>query len=148
MQLKPYRPIGGLMDLRCELDRFFDAPGLGVAPDGSTVETSQWVPAVDIREEADHYRVEADIPSVKPADIEVTMEHGMLSIQGERRTEHEQTEHGVRRMERSHGVFYRRFALPDDADPEAIEAKGHDGVLTVTIGKHKASHSRRIPVKH
>jgi len=148
MDLKPYRPMGGLFDLHRELNRFFESPWATTTPDGSTVETSQWVPAVDIREAADHYEVEADIPGVKPSDIEVTMEHGMLSIQGERHDESSREEHGARRLERSHGVFYRRFALPDDADPDAIEAKGDNGVLTVTIGKQKEAHSRRIPVKH
>ncbi len=148
MDLRPYRPQGGLFDLQRELNRFFDAPWLGGSPDGSTVETSQWVPAVDIREEADHYVVEADIPGVKPEDIDVTMEHGMLSIHGERHYEKKTGEAGARRLERSHGVFYRRFALPDDADPDAIKAKGDHGVLTVTIGKHAGSRSRRIPVEH
>lgn len=148
MELKPYRPMSGLLDLHRDLNRFFDSPWFTGSPDGSTVETSQWVPAVDIREAGDHYVVEADIPGVKPEDIEVTMEHGMLSIQGERRHEAESEAHGARRIERSHGVFYRRFSLPDDADPEHIEAKGSDGVLKISIAKRKGAQSRRIPVKH
>lgn len=130
-----------------ELNRFFEGPLGHLERDFSTVETSQWIPAVDIREEEGRFVVEADVPGVAPEDIEVTMENGVLSIRGERRSEVTSDEGGVRRLERSRGVFYRRFALPESADPESIKARGIAGVLRIEIGKRESARSRRIPVQ-
>ncbi|WP_440995296.1 Hsp20/alpha crystallin family protein [Arhodomonas sp. SL1] len=147
MDMTRYRPGRSPSTLSDEFNRLFESPLMDLARDFSTVETSQWVPAVDIREEKDKFVVEADIPGVKPEDIEVTMENGVLSIRGERSSETTSDEGGVRRRERSHGVFYRRFALPDSADPENIRARGDQGVLHIDIGKRDAAVSRRIPVE-
>lgn len=146
MEMTRYRPGRSLRDLTGELNRLLEAPWFPGTPDFSTVETSQWVPAVDIREEPERFLVEADVPGVKPEDIEVTMENGVLSIRGERRYEKDSSDNGARRIERAHGVFYRRFALPDTADPEKIKARGDNGVLVIEIGKRESARSRRIPV--
>lgn len=146
MEMTRYRPGRSLRDLTGELNRLLEAPWLTGTPDFSTVETSQWVPAVDIREEPERFLVEADVPGVKPEDIEVTMENGVLSIRGERHYEKDSSDSGARRIERAHGVFYRRFALPDTADPEDVKARGDNGVLVIEIGKRESARSRRIPV--
>lgn len=117
--------------------------------DQSNVVTSQWAPRVDIREEADRFIIYADIPGVDPANIEVTMEKGILSLKGERSSESRAEGEGGRftRVERSHGSFYRRFALPDSANPEGIKASGRHGVLEVSIPKRAESAPRRITVE-
>ncbi|MDN5870916.1 MAG: Hsp20/alpha crystallin family protein [Nitrococcus sp.] len=149
MDLVRYRPGRFHMrDLSDEINQMFSSPLFDFVRDVSTVETSQWVPAVDIREEANRFLVEADIPGVNPEDIEVTMENGVLSIRGERKQESVSEDGGVRRVERSQGVFYRRFSLPDSADPDAIKARGSNGVLILEIGKREKALSRRIPVEH
>ncbi|PWG64336.1 Hsp20/alpha crystallin family protein [Spiribacter halobius] len=147
MDLTRYTPSRSLRDLSGELNRLLDAPWFDRNLDFSTVETSQWVPAVDIREEPERFLVEADVPGVKPEDIEVTMENGVLSIRGERHYEKDTGGNGARRVERAHGVFYRRFALPDTADPENVKARGENGVLVIEIGKREGARSRRIPVE-
>jgi HSP20 family protein len=106
------------------------------------------VPAVDIKDEGNRYLIRADIPGVKPEDIEVTMENGVLTIRGERQFEETEEKENFKRIERSHGVFYRRFSLPDNTDAEAIQATGKDGVLEVTIPKTTETHSKRIEVTH
>ena len=80
------------------------------------------------------------------------MDKGVLSIRGERSAEErsaEERSEGERysRIERAHGVFYRRFALPESADPEGISATGKHGVLEITIPKRAESTSRRINVQ-
>ncbi len=115
--------------------------------DNSYVVTSQWRPAVDIREEKDRYVILADIPGVDPKDIEITMEGGVLTIKGERASEKEETHEGYTRVERVRGTFYRRFSLPDSADAEHIEAKGKNGVLEITLPKLEKDQLRRIAVK-
>jgi len=147
MEMTRYRPGRSLRDLTGELNRLLDAPWFNAGPDFSTVETSQWVPAVDIREEPERFLVEADVPGVRPEDIEVTMENGLLTIRGERHYEKDSSDNGARRIERAHGVFYRRFALPDTADAENIKARGDNGVLVIEIGKRESARSRRIPVE-
>lgn len=114
--------------------------------DQSHVVTSHWRPAVDIKEEADRFVIMADLPGVDPSDIEITMENGVLSIKGERKSEIRDEKEGYKRVERVSGTFYRRFSLPDSADAERIEAKGKDGVLEVSLPKHEKVQPRRIAV--
>jgi HSP20 family protein len=110
------------------------------------VVTSQWTPRVDIKEEPDRFVIQADIPGVDPKDIEVHMEKGILTIKGERRTESKTEGDQYTRVERSHGLFYRRFALPDSANPEGITAVGKHGVLEIAIPKRAETKARRIEI--
>ena len=108
---------------------------------------SSWQPAVDIKEEENCFLIVADVPGVDPKDIEITMENGMLTVKGERRSKTEDSNKNYKRTERTSGAFYRRFSLPDTADGEHIEAKGSNGVLEITIPKHEKVQPRRIEVK-
>jgi HSP20 family protein len=114
--------------------------------DQSNVVTSQWAPHVDIKEEPGRFVILADIPGVDPKDIEVHMEKGILSIKGERKSEAKEENEKFTRVERSRGVFYRRFALPDSADAEGITASGKHGVLEIVIPKRPETTPRRISI--
>jgi HSP20 family protein len=142
MTLTRYEPWNLLEQMRREMDRLADAP----TAEGSSVATSDWVPAVDIKEEKDGFVIVADIPGVDPKDIEVNMENGMLTIKGEKEAEKKEEREGYKRVERSYGSFYRRFSLPDTADAEKIAAKSNNGVLEVTIGKQEQVQPRKISV--
>ena len=144
--LTRYEPWSAMRQLQNEVSRMFDNVVAG-AEDGSNVVTSRWTPAVDIREDAERFVIDADVPGVEPGDIELTMENGVLTIKGERKlgTEDEGG-NGYRRVERMHGGFYRRFTLPDTADAEAISANGRHGVLEVVIPKRAAVQPKRIAV--
>ncbi len=115
--------------------------------DASSVVTSQWVPRVDIKEEGDRFVIFADLPGVDPDSIEVQMDKGVLSIKGERATGAAQEGERYSRVERAHGVFFRRFALPDSANPEGITATGRHGVLEIAIPKRPETTPRRIQVQ-
>lgn len=143
MALVHYEPWGMLSQLRREMDKVFEG-----RPDeeNSNVVTSDWVPAVDIKEEPNRFVIHADIPGVDPKDIEVHMENGVLSIKGERETESREEREGYKRVERSRGTFYRRFSLPDTADAEKINAQSKNGVLEITIPKHEKLQPHRISV--
>ena len=106
---------------------------------------SQWQPPVDIREEAGRFVIRADLPGIDPQDIEVQMDKGILSIQGERKADVAADDANYTRAERRHGSFHRRFALPDSADAEGI-ASGRNGVLEVSIPKKPETTPRRIRV--
>ncbi len=111
------------------------------------VATSDWAPAVDIAEEKDAYVIHADLPGIKPEDISVSMEDGVLTISGERKEEHSVDHEGYKLVERSTGTFYRRFNLPDSADAENISAKAEQGVLCIRIPKQEKARSHRITVE-
>ncbi|BBD79288.1 Hsp20/alpha crystallin family protein [Aerosticca soli] len=131
-------------ELRQAFDRFFQQQE---ESDGSNVVTSQWTPRVDIKEEDKRFVIYADIPGVDPANIEVSMEKGVLTIKGERTLENREQNGRFTRLERAHGVFYRRFALPDSADPEGITATGKHGVLEIVIPKRAETTPRRITIQ-
>lgn len=146
MTLVRYEPWNALQQLQREMNTLFDnrLPGEG---ENSNVVTSDWAPAVDIKEEDDRFLVLADIPGVDPEDIEVNMENGVLSIKGERKSEHTEEKEGYKRIERVYGTFHRRFTLPESADPEGITAKSKHGSLEIVIPKRESVQPRRISVE-
>jgi HSP20 family protein len=136
-----------MRQLQREMSTVFDRR-LADNDESLPVATSDWTPAVDIKEEDDHFQIMADIPGVAPEDIEVKMDKGILSISGERKAEHEEKKEGYKRIERTYGSFLRRFSLPDSADPENIKAKSKNGSLEVIVGKRKTENqSRRITIE-
>lgn len=129
-------------DIKQVFDKFF-----GTADNESSVVTSQWTPRVDIKEEADRFVIFADIPGVDPQEIEVHMDKGILTIKGERKLELRSEGTRFSRVERAHGTFHRRFALPDSANPDGIAASGRNGVLEISIPKRPETTPRRIQVQ-
>jgi len=114
--------------------------------DESRVETSHWLPSVDIKEEDDKFVILADLPGVNKEDIHVHMENNMLTIKGERSEEHKEESKNYSRVERVKGSFYRRFNLPETADSSKISATSNNGVLTISIPKKDEQQPRRIEV--
>ena len=147
MNIMRYDPWRSMEDWRQEIDRVFH-PLLHREDDTSRVVGSEWMPAVDIKDEENRYVIRADIPGVKPEDIEVSLENGVLTIRGERKFEETEEKENFKRIERSHGVFYRRFSLPDNTDADAVQATGKDGVLEVVIPKTAEKQAKRIEVTH
>ena len=143
MSLVRYDPWSLLDQLRREMDRSYEARG-----DEAGISTaSDWVPAVDIKEEADSFLIRADVPGVDPKAIEVHAENGMLTIQGERESEKKEEKEGYKRVERVYGSFFRRFSLPDTADTDKISAKSNNGVLEIRVPKHEKVQPRKITVE-
>lgn len=113
-----------------------------------TQEASQWLPQVDVREEDSRYVILADVPGIEPKDIEISMDKGVLSVRGERKVEAVGDSAKATRVERRHGAFERRFALPEGADMDAITASGKHGVLEIAIPKKAQAAPRKIVVAH
>jgi HSP20 family protein len=137
MTVVRYEPWALLNRLRRDLDQSFDT----AARDAS------WTPAVDIHEEPKQFVVRADLPGVKPADIEITAEKGVLSLRGARNFEQQNDEGHYSRVERVSGKFVRTFTLPDNVQTDAIKAQFKDGVLELTIPKVAKVEPRRIEVQ-
>ena len=105
-----------------------------------------WVPAVDIREEAERFVLVADIPGVDGDKVDITLEKGVLTIKGERTAAHSGENGTYRRRERVHGRFARQFTLPDSVDAEHISATVRDGVLEIVIARAKQQQPTKIQV--
>ncbi|MEE9287386.1 MAG: Hsp20/alpha crystallin family protein [Gammaproteobacteria bacterium] len=148
MNLLVKRPWTLWNDASSDFDKLFEGLFGKYPEDNGNVITSSWSPAVDIKEEETQYVVVVDIPGVDPSEIDVTTKDGVLTIKGERVKETRDEEKGYTRVERAHGMFHRRFTLPESADAEKISAKGKDGVLEVVIPKREESQPRRITVSH
>jgi len=146
MNIVRYRQWPGQAALQQEIKQVFDRFLESGDTDESAVVTSQWVPRVDIKEEPDRFVIFADLPGVDPADIEVQMDKGILSIKGERNSESSTQGERFSRIERRYGSFHRRFALPDSADPDQVSATGRHGVLEISIPKRPETTPRRIQV--
>jgi HSP20 family protein len=143
MSIVRYEPLGLLTQLQRELERAYEKN----THDGSTA-TAQWSPNVDIKEEADKFIIHADVPGVKPEDIDIHMENGQLTIKGEKKTEATTDGEQFKRIERTYGSFYRRFGLPDSAEADKISASCKSGVLEITIPKRESVQPRKISVTH
>ena len=143
MLTRVYRdPMDTFREFRGELDRIFNTN------DAAYTDTAtDWVPSVDIKEGKDAYEVAADVPGVEPKDIDVSLEAGVLTVKGERKTESNDSGEGYTRSERSYGSFYRRFTLPDTADAENISAKTEHGVLKLHIPKKEKALPKKISVE-
>ena len=109
-----------------------------LAVEGETVE---WSPSADISETDKEYLIRAELPAVKKEDVKVTVDGGMITIEGERKQQKEEKGEKYHQMESFYGSFSRSFTLPDDVNAEAIRCEDKDGVLAVHLPKtetHKA----------
>jgi len=118
-------PFAELTELRSRFDRMLDDLGDGHA--------RAWSPAVDLIRENGHLILRADVPGIKPEEISIEVDHGVLSLSGKHEETEEKTDERIVRRERRYGAFSRRMPLPEGVDPKKIKAITRDGVLEVTI---------------
>jgi HSP20 family protein len=129
-------PIFGL---RREIDRLFEDT---FARDGNS-----FTPAVDIKENDNEIRLELELPGLKPEDVEIMAENGVLTVRGEKRSERKENEDNrYQVVERTYGTFLRTFQLPLGVDEEQIKADFESGVLTLHIPKAALPQPKRIPI--
>jgi HSP20 family protein len=102
---------------------------------------------VDIREDADHIYVEAELPGFRKEEVDITLENSTLTISAERRSEHKEEQKGDWLLnERRYARFLRSFTLPPTVDESSVQAKLSDGILTITINKREESKPRKVKV--
>ena len=102
---------------------------------------------VDVREDADHLYVEAELPGFKKDEIDITLENQTLTISAERKQQTRKPEKGDWLLnERRYSRFLRSFTLPPTVDQQTVNAKLQDGVLNITINKREESKPRKITV--
>ncbi|MEE4360061.1 MAG: Hsp20/alpha crystallin family protein [Pseudomonadales bacterium] len=114
---------------------------------GESIAAADFLPPVDIREDDAAYVIEIELAAVDPKAVSIELKDGVLSVRGERaRPEFDE---GVRRhrSERRFGRFARAFQLPEDADPESIQAESRFGVLTIRVHKRAETQPRSIDIE-
>lgn len=127
--------------IRREMFRFLDSyPGADDAP------TAGVFPAINVTQDRDNYYVRAELPGVKPTELDITAVNRTLSIAG-KRTAAEEAGVSYHRRERADGEFNRSVSLPSDFDNERVDARFVHGVLTVTLPKPERVKPRQISVK-
>ena len=109
--------------------------------------TPAWAPALDISERKDAYLVTVELPGVKLDDLEITLEGGLLTIQGERYFGHDSSEEQFHRVERRYGAFRRSITLPAHVQADAVHATFEDGVLQIMVPKMEEAKPKRIQVR-
>jgi len=138
-------PFALFRRLSDDMDRLFFGGGQGVTSFGSL--GGRFMPHIDVEEREDRILVRADLPGCRPEDFHVDIEDDALVIQGERRSQQEETRGGIRRSERSYGSFRRVIPLPQGAKPEAADARFENGVLEIDVPLQQGSRSRRLEVR-
>ncbi len=137
MNLVRYRPTGlDLFDSASLFDRFFAEP--------------VWhkrVPAVDVREDAESYQLEVELPGLKEQDIEVTVEDNLLTISSKQDAQKEDKKDGYLIKERLSSAFSRSFQLPKDVNREKIDGSFKSGLLSVVLPKTAAAKPKKVAIK-
>jgi len=129
---EPFRDVDDMFD------RFFaETMRRWPRPSAEGRAALDWAPAADVSETEGEYLIKADLPEVRKEDVSVTVQDGVLTLSGERRQEKREDNEKLHRVERVYGSFARRFALPENADEQAIRAESRDGVILIRIPKHK-----------
>ncbi len=146
MSLIKWDPFRELEDVSNRLNRLFGRPLERTEPGQDMLSVADWSPSVDISETPTAYLVKAEIPDVKKEDVKVTVQDGMLTIQGERKMEKEEKGKKFHRIERSYGSFMRSFRVPDDAEEAKVKAEFKDGMLNVTLPKSEKAKTKAINV--
>jgi len=148
MALIRWEPARELQSIQQEMNRlfgtFFDSQAGGNGQGQGALR--RWIPAMDLVEEGDRYVLRADLPGVREEDVKVELEENVLTISGERRSEHEDRREGYYRVERASGSFSRSLVLPDGVDPQQVRARIEHGVLEVSVPKPQERAPHRVAI--
>ncbi len=146
MALIRWEPARELQSVQSEINRLFntllDTP---TATFRGTV-APRWVPAMDLVEGESEFVLRADLPGIKEEDVKIEVEDRVLTISGERKTEHEERREGYHRIERAFGAFSRSLTLPEGVDAQEVRASFDRSVLEIHVPKPAARKPQRIAI--
>ncbi len=146
MNLIKWNPFSELEDMSNRLNQIFGRTGSSAAAGHEMMKVADWTPSVDISETDKAYLIKAEIPDVKKEDVKVTVDNGMLTIQGERKMEKEEKGKKFHRIERSYGSFVRSFRMPDGVDEAKAKAEFKDGMINVTLPKSEKAKAKTVEI--
>ena len=146
MELIRWNPVRGMFSLGHRINHLFDELYCPTHRAPGEQALWKWDPVVDIYYNDDTIVIKAELPGIDKKDIAVDVKENVLTVKGERSTDHEVKEEKYYRRERTFGKFERAFTLPGDVDPEKIEADYTDGVLEIKIPKPETKEPKKITV--
>ena len=132
-------PFGEVLRMQRDMDRIYSRMGM-VGQGGPGGEQESWMPRIDIKQSGDDMQVRAELPGMKPEDVDIEFSDGVLTLRGERREEEEKEGEGWLVRESSYGSFERTIILPETVEAGSISADFNDGVLEVTVPKAFEQH--------
>lgn len=137
------------VSFRQEFDRLFDDFFTGTGLARTAGQEVALMPSIDISETDNSLQVKADLPGVDESDIDVQLNGDILSIRGEKKSDHEQKEENYHLVERSYGSFSRSIRLPFTVDQDKVDATFDKGVLTITMPKpaEAQQQTKKISIK-
>jgi HSP20 family protein len=147
MVMSRWDPFGEALSLRDAMNRLLEQAVLQPAGDNAARGSAAISPAMDVRETQDAYTVRASLPGLKPEDLNVQIQQGVLTLSGEIREEEENEQGSYHVRERRFGLFARSISFPSNVDADKVEAKYENGVLELRIPKAEESKPRRIEVR-
>jgi HSP20 family protein len=148
MRWDPFQDLRSAQDEMAQMSPMLaHALGLHTQQGNDRAMPTAWAPALDISERKDAYLVMVELPGVEPDDLQITMEDGLLTIQGERQFTAESSEQQFHRVERRYGAFRRSITLPAQVQAEQIEATFDNGVLEIVVPKAEEAKPKRIQVR-
>src|SRR5215204_5194280 len=145
MNMITYDPLRELRSLQEEVNRVFSSNFNRSGESGMM--RGAWNPSVDIFENKDQIVLEAELPGLKPEDVNISIENNVLTIHGERKFEKKDEEDNFHRVERSYGSFTRSFTLPPTVSSENVDATFDNGILRLSLAKREEAKPRRIEIK-
>jgi HSP20 family protein len=146
MRWDPFQDLRSAQDEMAQMSPMI-AHALGLHAQQGSGQTTAWAPALDISERKDAYLVTVELPGVEADDLEITLEDGLLTIQGERHFAHDSSEQQFHRVERRYGAFRRSITLPAHVMAEGIQASADNGVLQILVPKMEEATPKRIQVR-
>ena len=129
-------PFRGFYDAQSEVDRLFGEMLGGLSRRRGRQEgqqLAQWAPAMDVLTRDGDLVIRAELPGVKPEDVDITLQNGVLTISGEHKVAQEEERGGYHVRERRYGSFRRSMTLPQEVDESKVHARFEDGVLEVRV---------------
>jgi HSP20 family protein len=138
-------PTTSLTNLRKEMDRLFERFWEFDRPELTSL--GEWAPWIDLIETKDALVMTAEVPGIEPKDIQVTLQDQVITIKGEKFTEHDDKTDRYFRSERAHGAFARSVRLPYPVEPGKVQATFKNGLLTIHLPKAPAAKGSVIPVR-
>lgn len=135
MTIMKYKPFGLRKDH--PFRSFFDDMNLWM--DDFPTKTSDFVPALDVKEDEENYIVTTELAGIEEKDIDLSFKDGVLTIRGEKKFEEKKENESHVRIERSYGSFHRSMSIPTSVNEKAVQANFKNGLLTVTLPKKMES---------
>lgn len=142
--LTRYRPLGSVMTLPRDLDRWFENALGGF--DWRTSE-HEWFPAADVSETPEDLTIRVEVPGLTHDNIKISVENDIVTIRGEKSHQERREDETFYRNERSYGAFQRSFSLPNYVNADDVHASLDNGVLSIRFSRREETKAREIAIQ-